>query len=61
MNIDTIHSAHAIFTLIAIGILFGLGIGLVWQALQYPWKDTRVGGAAIVVCVLLVVIAWLVP
>lgn len=57
---ETIHSAHAIFTLIAVGILFGLGLGLAWQALQYPWKDSRIGGGAVVVCALLVLISWLV-
>jgi hypothetical protein len=58
---ETIHSAHAVFTLIASGILFGLGLGLIWQALQYPWKDSRVGGGAIIICILLVLVAWLVP
>jgi len=58
---ETIKSAHIILTLIADGILFGLGLGLIWQALQYPWKDSRVGGLAIVVCALLVLVAWLVP
>lgn len=55
-----ITSAHVVFTLIAIGILIGLGWGLVQIALKWPWSDSRVGGAAALICVLLVVIAWLV-
>ncbi len=57
---ETIKTAHAAFTLIADGILFGLGLGMVWLALQYPWKDSRVGGAAVVICALLLLVAWLV-
>jgi hypothetical protein len=55
---ESIHSAHAIFTLIAVGILFGLGFALVQRAVAWP-ADRIVAGAAII-CVLLLVIAWLV-
>lgn len=57
---ESIQSAHTIFTLIAVGILVGLGAGLVLAALKWPWTDSRVGGGAAIICVLLVVIAWLV-
>jgi len=57
---ESIHSAHIIFTLIAVGILVGIGAGLAWRALSYPWSDSRVGGAAVVICALLLLVAWLV-
>lgn len=57
---ESIKSAHIIFTLIAVGILVGLGWELVKIALTWPWTDSRVGGAAVVICLLLLVIAWLV-
>jgi len=57
---ETIRSVHTLFTLIAVGILVGLGWGLVSTALTWPWSDSRVGGAAVVICVLLVLVAWLV-
>lgn len=57
---ESIKSAHIIFTLIAIGILVGLGWELVKAALSWPWSDSRVGGAATVICLLLLLVAWLV-
>lgn len=57
---EAINSAHTIFTLIAYGILIGLGWGLIQVALTWPWSDTRVGGAAVIICLLLLVVAWLV-
>jgi hypothetical protein len=55
---DTIRRAHAVFTLIAIGILVGLGWALVHMAVQ--WPAGRIAGAAAVICLLLLIIAWLV-
>jgi hypothetical protein len=55
---ETIRSLHIIFTLIAVGILVGGGWGLVQMAIQ--WPISRIGGAAAVICVLLLIIAWLV-
>ena len=53
-----IHSFHALFTLIAVGILFGLGFGLVQMAVA--WPASRVAGGAALICALWVLIAWLV-
>jgi hypothetical protein len=53
-----IHSAHAIFTLIAVGILFGLGFALAHMAVAWPASRVAVGAA--IICVLVLVIAWLV-
>lgn len=55
---ESIHSAHTIFTVIAIGILFGLGFALAHMAIA--WPTSRVAGAAAVICALLLIIAWLV-
>jgi len=55
---ETIHSFHAIFTLIAVGILFGLGFALVHMAVS--WPASRIAGGAAVVCLLLLMIAWLI-
>lgn len=55
---ESIGSWHTIFTLIAIGILIGLGWTLIRMAVA--WPAGRVSGAAAVICILLLVIAWLV-
>ena len=55
---EAINSAHIVFTLIATGILFGLGFALIDMAVN--WPATRIAGYAAIVCALLVVIAWLV-
>jgi hypothetical protein len=52
-----IKSVHVLFTLIAVGILFGLGFALVQMAVA--WPASRVAGGAAIVCALLVLIAWL--
>lgn len=59
MDIESIKSAHAIFTLIAIGILFGLGFALVHLAVT--WPAGRVAAGAAIICCLLLLVAWLVP
>ncbi len=53
-----IDSFHVILTLIATGICVGLGLCLIWEAFKWPWKDSRVGGAAAVICILVVILAW---
>lgn len=53
-----IHSAHAIFTLIAVGILVGLGWALVHMAVA--WPAGRVAGAAAIICALLLLVAYIV-
>ena len=53
-----IHSLHTIVTLIAIGILVGLGWALAHLAVT--WPASRVAYGAAVICVLIIVIAWLV-
>lgn len=58
MQATTIHSMHIIFTLIAIGILFGAGFSLAQMAVQ--WPASRVAGAAAIICLLLLLVAWLV-
>jgi len=55
---ESIRSAHTIFTLIAIGILVGLGWALVHMAVH--WPAGRVAAGAGIICALLLVIAWVV-
>jgi hypothetical protein len=56
--LEPIKSIQIILTLIATGILFGLGLWLVQKAID--WPVDRIAGAAAIICVLLVIIAWLV-
>jgi|GEM_PF-5228181 len=58
MTAETIKTFHTIFTLIAVGILFGLGFALAQMAVA--WPASRIAGGAALICVLLVLIAWLV-
>lgn len=53
---ESINSLHTIVTLIALGILFGAGFGLVQLAITWPMR--RVAAGAAVICVLVVVLAW---
>ena len=55
---DTIHSAHIMFTLIATGILIGLGWALIHMAVA--WPASRVAGGAAIICLLLLIIAYLI-
>ena len=55
---ESIRSAHVIFTLIAFGILVGLGWALIHMAVA--WPAGRVAAGAAIICALLLVIAWLV-
>lgn len=57
---EAINSAHIIVTLIATGVLVGLGVALIWEAFKWPWKDSRVGGLAALICVLVVILAWVI-
>ena len=56
---DAIKSFHVLFTLIAAGILFGLGFSL--AQLVVGWPASRVAAGAAIICVLLVLVAWLIP
>jgi len=56
---ETIKTAHTLLTLIAAGILFGLGFHLIGIAIT--WPASRVAAGAAVICVLLLALAWLVP
>jgi hypothetical protein len=58
---ENLKSAHAIFTLLADGILLGFGFGLAWAALKWPWTDKVFGGGALLVCILLILIAYIIP
>ena len=53
-----INTIHILFTLIAFGILVGVGWALAHTAVQ--WPAGVVSGAAAVICVLVLLIAWLV-
>ena len=55
---EAINSFHIVLTLIAVGILIGLG----WQliAMAITWPVSRVGGLAALVGVLVVVLAWVI-
>ena len=55
----TINTLHIALTLIASGILFGLGFHLIALAVQ--WPTGRAAGGAAVVCLLLLLLAWMVP
>jgi hypothetical protein len=58
---ENLKTAHAIFTLIADGILLGFGFGLAWSALKWPWADRTFAGATIVICFLVLLIAYIIP
>ena len=53
-----INTIHILFTVIATGILFGLGVFLAQKVVA--WPASVVSGAAAVICVLVLLIAWLV-
>ena len=53
-----INTLHILLTLIAFGILIGLGWALVHMAVQ--WPGSQLSWAAAIICVLLVVLAWVV-
>jgi len=55
---ETIKTIQAVVTLIAAGILFGLGWALAQRAINWPLD--RIAGGAALACLLIVVIAWLV-
>jgi hypothetical protein len=56
---ETIKTAHTLFTLIAAGVLFGLGFSL--ARLVVGWPAGRVAAGAAIACVLVVLLAWLIP
>ncbi len=55
---ESINSAHVLFTVIALGVLFGAGFSLAQLAIA--WPSSRVAQGAAVVCVLVVLLAWFV-
>lgn len=54
----SINSLHIVLTLIAFGILVGLGWALAHIAVA--WPGNRQSAAAAVICLLLLALAWLV-
>lgn len=55
----SINTPHILFTLIAIGILIGAGWATVHLAIS--WPAGRISGAAAVVCLLILILAWVIP
>lgn len=55
---DSIRSLHVIFTLVSIGVLVGLGWAL--AHIVITWPAGRVAQVAAIVCLLIIVIAWIV-
>ena len=54
----SLHTIPAIVTVIALGVLFGLGFSLAQLAIGWPTSRVAVGAAFI--CLLIVIIAYLV-
>lgn len=54
-----VKTLHDVFTLLAVGILLGGGGTLAWIAVRWPWANNVVSGAALVICILIVLIAAL--
>lgn len=55
---NSLHTIPAIVTVIALGVLFGLGFSLAQLAIGWPTSRVAVGAAFI--CLLIVIIAYLV-
>lgn len=55
----TINTPHIFFTLIAIGILIGIGWALAHMAVA--WPAGRISGAAALICLLIIILAWVIP
>jgi hypothetical protein len=54
-----INTLHLVLTVLAFGILFGVGWAL--AQLAVAWPGSRVSGAATVIALLLLALAWIVP
>lgn len=57
----TVKTLHDVFTLLAVGILLTGGGTLAWIAVRWPWTNTYVSGAALIICILIVLVATLIP
>jgi len=55
----TINTVHIIFTILATGLLFGIGFSI--AQLIVSWPAGRVAGGAALLGILILIIAWLVP
>lgn len=55
----TINTVHIIFTILATGLLFGIGFSL--AQLIVSWPAGRVAAGAALIGVLILIVAWLVP
>ena len=55
----TINTFHIIFTLLATGLLFGLGFSLAQMIVS--WPAGRVAAGAAIIGVLILIIAWFIP
>jgi len=55
---ESIASVHTVFTLIAVGLLFGLGFSLAQQIVS--WPAGRVAAGAAVVGLLILLVAYLI-
>jgi hypothetical protein len=53
-----VNTIHIVLTLIAYGILIGLGWAL--AQLAVAWPASRVSGAYALICLLLLILAWIV-
>lgn len=53
-----INTIHIIFTVLAFGLLFGLGFAVAQKLVA--WPADRVSGGALLVAIMILLIAWLV-
>jgi hypothetical protein len=53
-----INTVHIVVTLIAFGILVGLGWALAHLAIV--WPSSRIAGGAALICLLIVILAWVI-
>jgi hypothetical protein len=53
-----VNTLHIILTLLAYGILVGIGWALALMAIA--WPASRIASAAGVICLLILILAWLV-
>jgi hypothetical protein len=53
-----INTLHIIFTLLATGLLFGLGFAL--AQLIVSWPASRISGGAVLLGIMILILAWLI-
>jgi hypothetical protein len=54
-----INTLHIVLTVLAFGILFGVGWALAHMAVA--WPGNRISAAAAIIALLLLALAWIVP